>query len=231
MGKLSQGGRHSPRQGKPDGTLPIGFMDNAKVGQLILQLRKEKGLTQQQLAEMLDISNKAVSKWECGHGAPDIALLGELSSVLGADIQKLLQGELKPNRPDTGKMDRIHFHVCPVCGNILTGTGDASISCCGRHILPLSPSSGDAGPEISIEEIDTDYYVSVSHEMSKSHYISFAAWVNDSCLWLQRLYPEQSPAFRMPAVRRNGNLYLYCIRDGLFKYPLKTLLKQRTAQM
>ena len=46
-------------------------MDNEKVGQLILQLRKEKGLTQQQLAEMLHISNKAVSKWECGHGGRD----------------------------------------------------------------------------------------------------------------------------------------------------------------
>jgi len=41
-------------------------MDHRKVGQLILQLRKEKGLTQQQLADRLNISNKAISKWECG---------------------------------------------------------------------------------------------------------------------------------------------------------------------
>ena len=200
-------------------------MDNAKVGQLILQLRKEKGLTQQQLAEKLHISNKAVSKWDCGHGAPDISLLAELSSVLGADILKLLQGELNPNRTNTGKIDRTRFYVCPVCGNILTSTGEANISCCGRHLMPLTLSSDDCTPEISIEEMDTDYYVSISHEMSKSHYISFAAWVNDSCLWFQRLYPEQSPAFCMPAVRRNGKLYLYCIRDGLFQYPLKELLR------
>ena len=89
-------------------------MDNSKVGQLIFQLRREKGLTQQQLAEMLHISNKAVSKWECGHGAPDIALLGELSSVLGADIQGLLQGELNPNRTDTGKIDRTRI-LCLSC--------------------------------------------------------------------------------------------------------------------
>lgn len=205
-------------------------MDNSKVGQLIFQLRREKGLTQQQLAEMLHISNKAVSKWECGHGAPDIALLGELSSVLRADIQGLLQGELNPNRTDTGKIDRTRFYVCPVCGNILTSTGEANISCCGRHLMPLTLSSDDSAPEISIEEMDTDYYVSISHEMSKSHYISFAAWVNDSCLWFQRLYPEQSPAFRMPAVRRNGKLYLYCIRDGLFQYPLKELLRNEKQQ-
>lgn len=205
-------------------------MDNSKVGQLIFQLRREKGLTQQQLAEMLHISNKAVSKWECGHGAPDIALLGELSSVLGADILGLLQGELNPNRTDTGKIDRTRFYVCPVCGNILTSTGEANISCCGRHLMPLTLSSDDCTPEISIEEMDTDYYVSISHEMSKTHYISFAAWVNDSCLWFQRLYPEQSPAFRMPAVRRNGKLYLYCIRDGLFQYPLKELLRNEKQQ-
>lgn len=49
-------------------------MDCAKVGQLILQLRREKGLTQRQLADTLGISNKTVSKWECGRGAPDVSL-------------------------------------------------------------------------------------------------------------------------------------------------------------
>lgn len=75
-------------------------MDCAKVGQLILQLRREKGLTQRQLADTLGISNKTVSKWECGRGAPDVSLWRELSSVLGADLLRLLQGELAPNRPD-----------------------------------------------------------------------------------------------------------------------------------
>lgn len=41
-------------------------MDCAKIGKLILQLRREKGLTQRQVAEQLNISNKTVSKWECG---------------------------------------------------------------------------------------------------------------------------------------------------------------------
>ena len=47
-------------------------MNCEKLGQLILQLRKEKGLTQQEVATQLNISNKTVSKWECGKGAPDI---------------------------------------------------------------------------------------------------------------------------------------------------------------
>ena len=58
-------------------------MDNTKVGQLILQLRKEKGLTQQQLADRLNISNKAISKWECGHGAPDCVPMGRTLGCIG----------------------------------------------------------------------------------------------------------------------------------------------------
>ena len=74
-------------------------MDCVKLGQLILQLRKEKGLTQREIAEQLNISNKTVSKWECGMGCPDVSLWDALSRILGADIPHLLQGELKRNRP------------------------------------------------------------------------------------------------------------------------------------
>ena len=75
-------------------------MDCEKIGQLILQLRKEKGLTQQEIAAQLNISNKTISKWECGKGAPDVSIWEGLSAILGADILKLLQGELNPNRMD-----------------------------------------------------------------------------------------------------------------------------------
>lgn len=86
-------------------------MDCAKVGRLILQFRKEKGLTQQQVADLLGISNKTVSKWERGLGCPDVSLWEGLSTVLGADIIKLLQGELTPNRPDVGKLEKACFYV------------------------------------------------------------------------------------------------------------------------
>ena len=78
-------------------------MDCAKVGQLILQLRREKGLTQRQLADTLGISNKTVSKWECGRGAPDVSLWRELSSVLGADLLRLLQGEYVSGKKRKGQ--------------------------------------------------------------------------------------------------------------------------------
>ncbi len=193
-------------------------MDCAKIGKLIEHLRKEKGLTQKEVAEQLNISNKTVSKWECGKGAPDVSLWEGLSVILGADILKLLQGELNPNRLDIGKIENIRFYVCPSCGNILTSTGKAGISCCGRRLSPLSAVTEITGHEISVEEMDTDYFITIKHDMSKKHYISFAAYVYDDPIWFQRFYPEQSPAFRMPVMKGGGNLYLYCTKDGLFKY-------------
>ena len=77
-------------------------MDYQKVGTLISSLRKEKGYTQKQLAEMIQVSDKAVSKWERGMGCPDVSLLGELSAALGVNIEKILTGQLDPNSEDGG---------------------------------------------------------------------------------------------------------------------------------
>ena len=198
-------------------------MNCAKVGKLILQLRTEKGLTQKQVADRLNISNKTVSKWECGLGCPDVSLWESLAEVLGADILKLLQGELKHNHPDNGKMKRIRFYVCPACGNILTSTGNASISCCGRRLQPLTPAADTEGHQLHIEEVEDEYYATVEHEMRREHYLLFAACVSDDRVWFNRLYPEQSPAFRFPNLRSKTNLYLYCTKHGLLKYSLKDL--------
>lgn len=68
-------------------------MDQKKTGGFIAGLRKEKGLTQQELADRLRISNKTVSKWECGEGMPDITLLPALAAELGVTADDLLRGE------------------------------------------------------------------------------------------------------------------------------------------
>ena len=194
-------------------------MDCAKVGGLIVQLRREKGLTQRQVADRLGISNKTVSKWECGRGCPDASLWDGLSDVLGADILKMLQGELRPNRPDVGKMSRARFYVCPVCGNLLVSTGESTISCCGRKLSHLvgRPYTEEHG--VKVVEADLEYYVTLDHPMEKGHYIVFAAYVHDDRVLLQRLYPEQSAAFHLPITKRGGKLYLYCSEHGLQTYP------------
>ena len=68
-------------------------MDNKKVGQFILELRKSSQMTQKGLAEKLNISDKAVSKWERGLSYPDIELLSPLADILGVTTTELLNGE------------------------------------------------------------------------------------------------------------------------------------------
>ena len=68
-------------------------MNNKKTGKLIKELRTEKGMTQKELAEKIQVSNAAVSKWENGHGFPDISLLEPLSETLNISIAELINGE------------------------------------------------------------------------------------------------------------------------------------------
>ena len=70
-------------------------MNNIKIGQFIFEKRKALGLTQQELAEKLQITNKAVSKWETGDGMPDIQLLSPLAQELGVTVDEILNGEEK----------------------------------------------------------------------------------------------------------------------------------------
>ncbi len=76
-------------------------MDNKKTGEFICNLRKEKNLTQKELANILGITDKAVSKWERGAGYPDISMLNPLADALGTSINELLDGESATNSSDT----------------------------------------------------------------------------------------------------------------------------------
>lgn len=68
-------------------------MDQKKTGQFIARLRKEKELTQKALADCLGITNKAVSKWECGNSLPDNSIMVELCNILEISVNELLAGE------------------------------------------------------------------------------------------------------------------------------------------
>jgi len=68
-------------------------MDQGKIGTFIASMRKQQGLTQEQLGERLGVTNKTVSRWETGKYMPDIDKLQELSAILGVSINELLAGE------------------------------------------------------------------------------------------------------------------------------------------
>ena len=74
-------------------------MDNITTGSFIKQLRKEKDMTQKQLADLLHITDRAVSKWERGVCAPDISLLEPLAEILEVSIVELIRGE-RAERPE-----------------------------------------------------------------------------------------------------------------------------------
>ena len=87
------------------------IMNNQKIGQYIASKRKEKGLTQKELAEALSVTNKAVSKWETGTSMPDISLLKDLAQILDITVDELLEGEDQKDKRTLEVKDFVHFKI------------------------------------------------------------------------------------------------------------------------
>ncbi len=181
----------------------------------IRALRERKALTQKQLAEKLCISDKTISKWETGKGLPDISLLEDLARALGVSLTELMTGDLQTNENRSANLRRMGFYVCPVCGNVITAVGKGSFSCCGIPLPVQEAQPEDNAHTITVEPVEDEICVTIAHPMTKSHYISFIAWVSNDRAELVKLYPEQDITVRFKK-RGHGTVYAYCNRDGLF---------------
>lgn len=181
----------------------------------IRALRERKALTQKQLAEKLCISDKTISKWETGKGLPDISLLEDLARALGVSLTELMTGDLQTNENRSANLRRMGFYVCPVCGNVITAMGKGSFSCCGIPLPVQEAQPEDNAHTITVEPVEDEICVTIAHPMTKSHYISFIAWVSNDRAELVKLYPEQDITVRFKK-RGHGTVYAYCNRDGLF---------------
>ena len=84
-------------------------MDLSKSGKLICELRKSKKMTQKQVADILGIEAKTVSKWETGRGFPDVSYVSELADIFGVSEKILLSGNLIQNTEEVGNMKKIKF--------------------------------------------------------------------------------------------------------------------------
>ena len=82
-------------------------MDQIKIGRFIATRRKEVGLTQLELAEKLNISDRAISKWENGKSLPDASIMIELCEILGIGINELFYGEMINMNETNKKYDEI----------------------------------------------------------------------------------------------------------------------------
>ena len=190
-------------------------MDNYVTGALIKKLREAKHLTQEELADKVCVSGKAISKWETGRGFPDIGLLEPLAKALGISVVELLSGTDITNRNRSSDMKKSKFYVCPVCGNVIQSTGEAVISCCGLTLPPLEAETPDEEHAINVEVVEDEYYVTLDHPMTKTHYISFLAAVSDQNVQLVKLYPEGGAETRFK-INRTERIYACCNRHGLF---------------
>jgi DNA-binding XRE family transcriptional regulator len=190
-------------------------MDNSKVGELIYNLRKEIGLTQKQLADQMNISDRTISKWERGYGCPDVTLLPSLSSLLGVNIENILDGKLSSNEFVEGNMKKSNYFVCPSCHNIVLATGDINISCCGRKIERLEAKKATDEEKLLITEIDHEWTISSNHPMTKDHYISFIAVATGDQVQIIKQYPEWSLQALIQK-RKHGKLLWYDTQFGLY---------------
>ena len=204
-------------------------MDNYVTGSLIKKLRESKKMTQEELAQKVCVSDKAISKWETGRGFPDIGLVEPLAKALGISVIELLSGVDIRNRNRSFDMNKCKFYVCPICGNVIQTTGEAVISCCGITLPPLEAEAMDEEHTIKLEVVEDEYYVTLDHSMSKTHYITFLAAVSDQGIQLVKLYPEGGAETRFK-INRVERVYACCNRHGLFVLDLKALRKRSSVR-
>ena len=196
-------------------------MDTYITGATIKKLREKKGITQMQLAELIGVSSKAVSKWETAKGLPDITLIEPLAKALEGSVVELMSGDTVINRNTSSNMLRSTFYVCPVCGNIIRATGNTVISCCGIMLPPLEAEEIDEDHRVIMEKVEDEQFFTVCHEMTKEHFISFMAYLTADRVQFVKFYPEGNAETRFQ-LRGSGYLYIYCNRHGLMRMRIGT---------
>lgn len=194
-----------------------------ELGLKIKELRESRGMTQLELASVLNLSDRTISKWETGRGYPDITFLEKIASVFSLSIGELLSASQIRSSNISANMLKTSFYVCPLCGNVIVSTGEASISCHGITLSKLVKNEMDEKHSSSVEIVEDEYFISIRHPMTKERYVSFIAALSSDKVQFVKLYPEGSAEGR---VKMNGvkEILFYSNTDGLYSFNPK---KQR----
>jgi DNA-binding XRE family transcriptional regulator/desulfoferrodoxin (superoxide reductase-like protein) len=204
-------------------------MNQYVTGAVIKELREKYHLTQAELAERLNVSDKTVSKWETAKGYPDISLLESIAKIFDISVTELISGNAVSNGNVSANMMRSKFYVCPVCGNSIHSMGEAVIQCHGLILTPCQAEETDENHMIFMERVEDEYYIRIEHDMTKQHYITFIAALSSDRIQMVKLYPEGNAEAR---VKINGvrKILFYCNRDGLFSIkPVKGIDDRQTS--
>ena len=191
-------------------------MNTYVTGCTVKHLREKRNMTQAELGEKIGVSSKTISKWETAKGLPDISLLQPLAQALGISVIELMNGEHVINKNVSANMLRSKFYVCPICGNAIHSLGNVVVSCCGIMLPALEADEADDAHAVAIENVEDEHFITVHHPMTKTHYISFVAFVTSDRIQMVKLYPEGNAQTRLQ-LRGTGYLYYYCNQHGLFR--------------
>ena len=144
-------------------------MNNYVTGKIIKELREKKGLTQLELANVIGVSDKAISKWETSKGLPDITLIEPLAKALNISIIELISGDYVINNNKASNIEKSKLYVCPICGNIIHSMGKTVITCCGIVLPELEAEEVNDTHKINIKNIEDELLIRINHEMTKEH--------------------------------------------------------------
>ena len=127
-------------------------MDQIKIGKFIAERRKKNNLTQEQLAEKLNISDRAISKWETGKAMPDSDIMPELCDILGISINELFCGEMIDMEKKDAQLNELIFQMAKNeeryhrrlrrCAYVIIAISAAAFVCLVTLISLLIPESG-----------------------------------------------------------------------------------------
>ena len=195
-------------------------MDNYITGATIKRLRESKKMTQDELAEKIFVSNKAVSKWENGHGLPDISLLEPLAKALDISVIEIFSGSEVRNQNRSFNMEKILYYVCPICGTVIQATGQAVISCCGITLPPLEAETTECDSEIrsNCERSATSDFGTSNFDTCGSGSCDFNSCGSGSCaehrISVQKIEDEYYVSINHPMTKEHYISFIAAVADN-----------------
>lgn len=143
------------------------MIDRRELGHMIKELREKKGMTQLELASLLNLSDRTISKRETGRGYPDITFLERTAALFPLSVDELLSGAGVNNSNVSYNMLKASFYVCPVCGNTIVSTGEGSFSCHGITLEKPGKNAVEDEHSVSVEVVEDEYFISIPHPIDE----------------------------------------------------------------
>ncbi|HHZ05332.1 MAG TPA: helix-turn-helix transcriptional regulator [Clostridiales bacterium] len=193
-------------------------MNYEKISTTLKFLRLQKDMTQKQLAEKLNLTEQAISKWERSLSLPDISICPILAEIFGVDLAVILTGHLEENQEVKNNMKNLNYYICPFCGNVVVSLSEVNISCCGRPIQISVIEKATAEDKMIVEIVEDEYFITSNHPQTKDDYISFTSFATGEKIEVIKHFPEWNLEMRIPK-NQHGKVIWYSKSKGL-KYQL-----------